>query len=203
MYETDTVALERAFATFTGELSETVKTCARIAINQGVERGAMKLWRSDMEEQVAFPTNYLKDPRRLNLAKKASNTDLEAVVVARERPTSLARFATSGSPLGNRTGGLNVRVKPGGARRMPGAFLMRLRAGASLTADNYNIGLAVRLKPGQTLNKTKSVQLDHNLHLLYGPSVDQVFRTVADEDSEQVADIVETEFWRQFDLREK
>jgi hypothetical protein len=81
---------------------------------------------------------------------------------------------------------------------MPSAFLMRLRAGAG-TADNYNIGLAIRLAPGERIrNKRVMTQVGHNLYLLYGPSVDQVFRTVADDNAPEIATMVRDEFYRQF-----
>lgn len=202
MFQTEVFALDKAKSYFS-DFPDIARTCARIAINQVSERGGMKMLRTDMEEQVAFPAGYLKDPRRLNLARKASDENLEAVIVARERPTSLARFSSDATPIGNRTGGLTVRVKPGQARRMPGAFLMRLRAGSAALSDAYNIGLAVRLKPGDHLNKKKmsSIQLEHNLYLLYGPSADQVFRSVAEEDAPVIGEMVEDEFFRQLDLR--
>jgi len=173
-----------------------------IAINQIATRGGLKLLRDDVQAEVAFPAGYLKSNNRLYVSDKATNSKPEAVISARQRPTSLARFAQGAvSATGDRKGGVSVMVKPGTSRQMPKAFLMRLRAGASLTADNYNVGLAVRLKPGdRILNKRKQspVQLGHNLYLLYGPSVDQVFRSVAVDDSEIIADMTRDEFFRQF-----
>jgi hypothetical protein len=79
---------------------------------------------------------------------------------------------------------------------------VRLRKGASLTQDNYNVGLAVRLKPGERLsNKTaahKSWLIPDSVALLYGPSVDQIFRDVAGDISEPVAALVADQFFRQF-----
>ena len=74
---------------------------------------------------------------------------------------------------------------------MDQAFLVRLK--------NNNIGLAVRLKPGEVLqNSEKAVRLDNNVYLLYGPSVDQVFRSVADDITPSIQQSVSRQFFRQF-----
>lgn len=183
-------------------MPEASTEAARIAINQTASRGGLKLLRQDVSTQVNFPPGYLNN-ERLGVTKKATNSDLEAIISARERPTSLARFADGEyAATGNRFGGVRVQVKPGVSRAMPQAFLMRLRAGASLSADNYNIGLAIRLKPGERImnkNKQSSVQLSHNLYLLYAPSVDQVFRSVASDDAPVIGEMVADEFFRQYD----
>lgn len=180
------------------DLTPTIHTAARIAINDTMERQGMALLRKKILEQTAFPPGYFKLPKRLYVKQKAYNDNLEGIIEARGRATSLARFV-AGNPGLRGKQGLKVQVNPGAFKSMPGAFLLRLNAGASKTQDNFNIGLAVRLKPGQTLNKRSSTQLGHNLHLLYAPSVDQNFRDVADEQAPAVADLVEEQFWRQFD----
>ena len=69
------------------------------------------------------------------------------------------------------------------------AFLMNLRSG--------NLGLAVRLAPGERIdNKRRMVQMSNGLYLLYGPSVDQVFRSVAEDVSADAGDFLEQEFLR-------
>lgn len=45
-------------------------------------------------------------------------------------------------------------------------------------------------------NKKSMVKLGKGLYLLYGPSVDQVFRDVAKEISPDTADFLEAEFLR-------
>lgn len=179
---------------------EIATQAARLAINQVAQRGGLKLLRERMLREVAFPMGYLNDSRLV--VRKAYSDNLEAVITARQRPTSLARFARGSPPVaGNRRQGVTVTVKPGEPRFMKSAFLMRLRAGATVGDNNFNIGLAIRLKPGERIlnkNKQNTVQLSHNLYLLYGPSGDQVFRTVADDTAPEVASMVKDEFFRQF-----
>lgn len=181
---------------------EAARTAARIAINDVTSRKAVPRMRRAMREEVNFPPGYLEDPERFGQTKKATNADLTATVTARFRPTSLARFA-QGSPEGaRRTGGVNVKVNAGGgAKRIGGAFFVRLRRGRD-TQDGFNLGLALRLKPGQTILGRKKgaqgIQLAPNLYLLYGPSVDQIFRQVSVAESPMVAEELQREFVRQF-----
>jgi hypothetical protein len=67
------------------------------------------------------------------------------------------------------------------------------------TEDEFNIGLAIRLKPGESLQSTqKASPLGGGAYLLYGPSVAQVFDTVRDDIAPEVADFASFEFARQF-----
>jgi hypothetical protein len=181
----------------------TARRSARLAINSTTSRKAVPRMRRAMREEVAFPRGYLEDKDRFGQAKKATDADLTASIIARFRPTSLARFAEGQSFEGaRRTGGVRVRVSPGGgAKRIGGAFFVRLRRGAD-ASDGFNVGLAIRLKPGQVLRGRKKggmgVQLAPDLYLLYGPSVDQVFREVSVAESPAVADDLQREFIRQY-----
>ncbi|MCQ4311691.1 phage tail protein [Pseudomonas stutzeri] len=173
-------------------LDEKILLRARQAINRTTDRTRT---RSDREirKQVAFPARYLSS--RLTVSKKASGRSLEAVITGRDRPTSLARFAKN-KDIGaaRRKGGVSVSVGPGQTRFMSGAFLMQLRGG--------NLGLAIRLKEGESMrNKRKMTRVGKGLYLLYGPSVDQVFRSVADEHAApEAADYLEREFIRLMEL---
>ena len=63
------------------------------------------------------------------------------------------------------------------------------------------MGLAIRLKPGETLdNKTQAatVKLGPNVYLLYGPSVEQVFANVAEARVPEITNQVSNQFFRQF-----
>lgn len=180
---------------------EIARRSARIAINSIAQGAGLKLIQREIEKQAAFPAGYIEDPSRLRVSSLASDNNLEAKITARGRATSLARFAGSSALPTPRGAGVTVTVNPGSPRTLKGAFLVRLRKGASLTEDDYNVGLAIRLKPGQQVinkNTQSSIQLSHNVYLLYGPSVDQIFRDVAVEQSSPLADLVNNEFVRQF-----
>lgn len=181
-----------------GAIPEEVRRKAVMAINRTVQWARAQAAR-EMRRQVAFGARYLTGAEgRLRIAKKASGNDLEASIVGRHRATSLARFTKDRDPAtARRRGGVRVEVKPGSARFMKGAFLVRLRAGAVKTDTQFNLGLAIRLKPGETLrNKKYAVQLASNVYILYGPSVDQVFRTVSEDMSPDALIHLEREFDR-------
>lgn len=175
----------------------------RMAINT-VSRGkAMTRIKKAMMDEIAFPTGYLSQDR-LKVVKVAKAHDLEAIIVGRKRATSLARFVTGGAMVTNskRPGGVQVRVKRGKTTVIKNAFLVRLNKGASVSEDGYNIGLAVRLSAGEQLaNKRtqhKSWLVKGKVALLYAPSVDQVFRSVAPEQAPSIADDISAEFHRNF-----
>jgi hypothetical protein len=175
------------------EFPEIVALSARIAINQVAERDGLNLLRSDIEGQIDFPAGYLKLQDRLGVTKKASTADLTAIITARDRATSLARFAAGQTPENTRNRGVSVTVKKGRRKLLKKAFLVRLK--------NGNIGLAIRLKQGETIankNEMKAVVLERNVYLLYGPSVDQIFRTVVDDRLPDIGTMLSNQFFRQF-----
>lgn len=179
------------------------KQAARLAINQVVQRSGMKLLTDAMYDQVAFPHGYLKGDR-IRVSQFAKDTNLEATIIARKRATSLARFAASGTPLGTKSkAGVTVTVHKGQSRHMKNAWLVRLNKGKSKSEDQFNLGLAVYLAPGSTLNKSSGVRhwlnAEHTVALLYGPSVDQVFNEVADDKGKTILNLVGDEFFRQFE----
>ncbi len=174
-------------------------TAARIAVNDVTRKVAVKESIAEMGRQVAFPPGYLADPKRLRISKFATENDLESIVTARQRPTSLARFS-SGS-VGK--AGVQVRVNTGASRRIDRAFLVRLPQGRGpVTDEAFNLGLAIRLRPGERITGKRDMVATPlgkgGLYLLYGPSVDQVFRTVAQEVSPRIAQELAVEFVRQF-----
>ena len=121
--------------------------------------------------QVNFPANYLTPAsKRLYVSKKATRGSLETRIAARMRPTSLARF--SDGKVGKR---IRLQVKAGGAKFVGSrAFLIRLRAGRADLDTKSNLGLAIRLRPGERIsNKIRQVKFQ-GLTLLYGPSVAQL-----------------------------
>lgn len=172
---------------------------AQRAINRVLETTRTSSARK-IQKQVNLPARYLSGANgRLQIAKKARAKDLEGIIQGRERPTSLARFL-KGAPRPGRAG-VRVEVKPGSTKEMKNAFVLRLPQGSTLTDTQYNLGLAIRLSDGEALrNKKQVVKVGKGLYLLYGPSVNQVFRSVAEEEAEPAAEKLEREFLRLLDL---
>jgi hypothetical protein len=181
------------------DLPDNILLAARRAVNKTADRSRARSAR-EIRNQVNFPASYVSGQRgRLKIAKKASGRDLEAIIRGRERPTSLAQFVTAGK-LGGK-GGVSVAVKPGVTKRMPRAFLIKLRAGNASIDTRFNLGLAIRLRPGESIrNKSSFVRLQQNLYLLYGPSVNQVFEAVAGDEAPNASNFLEQEFLRLLDL---
>jgi hypothetical protein len=172
------------------QLPDIAEQAAVLAINETASREGLTLIRKDMRDQVNFPSGYLEGDR-LKVTRKAGKGALEAIVRGRDRATSLARFAKGQTPANTRGRGVRVQVKNGRVQVLRKAFLVPLR--------NGNTGLAVRLKPGEKIKgSTGAVQMAENLYLLYGPSVDQVFRGVAEDRSGDLMNMVSSKFLRQF-----
>ncbi|MEP2533554.1 hypothetical protein [Shimia sp.] len=182
------VAVEGLAALDFDEVPERVKKFASRAINTTARRYRTKSAKA-MREQIAFPARYLTGAAdgRLRIPRFASPEDLSATIRGRGRPTSLATFVRGPKVHGRKAP--TVEVAAGRREKMNRAFLMNLR--------NGNLGLAVRLAPGEKIeNKRRMVLMNNGLYLLYGPSVDQVFNTVAEDVSEDAADFLEQEFTR-------
>lgn len=181
-----------------------VMKAARQAINKTVDR-ARAAGAREIRRQVNLPASYLSGTTsRLAVVKKASGDDLEGIVRGRQRPTSLARFVRGPLKPGRpaRGSGVQVEVKPGAARFMKGAFLIKLKVGSESLDTASNLGLAVRKKDGTKPKAAfRPMPIGKGLWLLYGPSVDQVFRSVAPEIAPNAADFLETEFLRLMELR--
>jgi hypothetical protein len=161
-------------------IPEVVDEAAMFAVNDSAEFAQSESSRR-IREQVAFSARYIgsaQDPSaRLRVSKRARTNDLEAAVAGRMRPTSLAQFAVGAFVRGKP---VRVRVSPGRTSKISNAFPIKLRRGTGVyDPENANVGLALRLKAGESVrNKREMVQISGNLYLLYGPSVDQVFRDV-------------------------
>lgn len=187
-------------------LPDVARTAARLAINQTAERRGLPLARQAMLQQVAWPTGYLTErvnsEPRFGVSQRATTGNLQAALRGRFQPTSLARFTRQ--QVGNRTTrrsararapGITVTVHPGRPITLKRAFLINLK--------NGNRGLAIRLRPGEVLSNTIGAKLITSgplagVALLYGPSVEQVFRSVASEITPALSNYLETEFLRQF-----
>jgi hypothetical protein len=192
------VSAIKALDDFLEAAPEITRQAASLAMNTVIPRSGMTRYKHAIRSQVAFPSGYLEADDRLKVTRLSSPARLEAAIEARQRPTSLARFVTSGA-VGQE--GLAVKVSNGHTKRLKRAFMVRLRAGTALNNDNFNLGLAVRLPGGAFRNKkdqSRMVRLAKDVFLLYGPSVDQVFKAVAVSETPLVLDEIETEFYRQF-----
>lgn len=144
------------------------------AINYGADL-ALKLGKAEIEKQVAFPSGYLDGGGRIYVGTRATVGSQRAVIQARQRATSLARFTNGQVPQKGqgRQQGVYVTVKPGLAKFLRTAFLLPLRSGSAETLNN--LGLAVR-SAGKPDAAYKPKQIGNNLWLLYGPSVASVFQ---------------------------
>lgn len=178
----------KAFDELLRQLGQSVEPSASDAINETAVF-ARRLGSQEIRQRINFTAKYI-DGGRLAITRRAKPADLEAVVTGRDRPTSLARFAQGSPRFGRQRTPPRVRVKAsGGASPIRNGFWMRLRRGnAVVSAENANIGLAIRLAEGERVkNKNEMVPIGRNLYLLYGPSVGQVYRTVAEKSSDEVS----------------
>lgn len=171
-------------------LPDVAEQSAVFAINDVTAGEGMVAIRREMREQVDFPSGYL-EAGRLRVGKRARRGVLEASIKGRDRPTSLARFAAGQTPANTRGRGVHVKVKRGQTRVLRKGFIVDLK--------NGNRGVAVRLKPGESMrNSDKAVRLDDNVYLLYGPSVDQVFKGVAVDVAPQMTVALSRRFFHHF-----
>jgi hypothetical protein len=181
---------------------------AKLAVNAATRRAYAAAGRG-IRKQVNFPANYVTGQKgRLAITQFATEQNLEGVITGRQRPTSLARFAIGPIQVGggNRKAGVRVEVKPGSVQRLPGAFLIRLRAGTAAIDTKSNLGLAVRTKNGKPPPGYKPLPIGKNLWLLYGPSVAQVLystrtnKGVASDITPEIEDYLGREFLRLMEL---
>ena len=190
-------------------------TRARTISLNDTARFALKRGAEEMRRQLRFPAGYLDDPKRFLISRFASDNSPTAIVSGRLRATSLARFAAPGQTPEStgfqpRTAAIDqpgtiVNVGNKGPKRMRSAFLIRLKRGKSFDQDNFNLGIAVRIKNGQAptyLNKYKfEVGRDSSLYVLYGPSVAQAFDIVAPSIAQEITSKLDYEFQRQLNVQ--
>lgn len=168
-----------------------IERAAQLTINRAADRARNKS-ATIMRERINFPASYLQGQNnRLRVTTRAAPGSLEAIITGRQRATSLARFARPGS---QERGGVRVEVGRGKSKLIKRAFLMPLNSGKD---PGVNMGLAVRVERGKRPNKAyKPVQINERLWLLYGPSVDQVFKNVREDVSPETAEFMGDEFLR-------
>lgn len=184
---------------FFDALPEATLKAGMLAINDAADDSVPDI-RRQMRKEVNFPRGYLEGGKRLYVKRRANTASLEAIIAGRDRPTSLARFVPAGAtPENSRRRELSLQVKPGQVAKTRRAWLVNLR--------NGNTGLAIRLKEGEELRRSVGAVLlrgpsnkrpDANVYLLYGPSVDQVFRGVANDKTDEILRRALNNFVRQF-----
>lgn len=181
-------------------LDDKIALAAVRSINKIARDGRVAISR-EIRRQVNLPASYLSPSGgRLAVSRQATRGNLEAAISARGRATSLARFSAGGK-VGKE--GVTVSVSPGRSVTLKRAFLLRLRAGRASLDTQSNLGLAVRLRPGESLRgKYAARRMASGLYLLYGPSVAQVFldnsgKGVATDFEPEILANLEIEFGRQ------
>lgn len=196
MIATKAIGIANALDYFNA-LPDVAEDAAVFAINDIVDGTGLVMVRKEMRKQIDFPAGYLEGDR-LKVGRRATKGVLEGTIRGRDRATSLARFAGGQNADNTRGRGVRVTVKKGQTKVMRKAFILNLR--------NGNQGVGIRLKPGETPHASqKAVRLsnqgghkDSNLWLLYGPSVDQVFRGVADDVAPELGRVLTTRFLHHF-----
>lgn len=172
-------------------IAPSVEVAAYRAINKTADY-ARSFSADDIRRKINFPGNYLDPSKgRLIVSRRAQKSNLEAVITARRRSTSLARFMVAGQA--NKMG-VVIEMKKGQSRKLEGAFPVRLNGGADM-------GLAVRTTDGQKpANAYKPSRLGKNLWLLYGVSVSQAFAYSRELTAESADIYLSDEFNRLLDM---
>ncbi len=182
------------------QLGADVKIAARRAVNYAVARAKTAANRQ-MREQINWTASYLDGKLKMRTADGLT-TD-EARIDVAFTPTSLARFVV-GSKRPWKAG---VRLHVDTARMTYAGrmFIVPLKRGVGeITEENRNLGLAIRLRPGETIKgKYKTKEIGKGLYLLYGPSSAQVFYTVAEDVMPDAQGWLDQEFQRQMNLGTK
>lgn len=157
-----------------------------------------------IRQQVNLTQNYLGSAaagNRLKITQRATESRPVLRISANLRAVSLARFAGNRDVAASRRGkGVRITVKPGSSRTLRSAFLVKLRPGTQTIAEQFNLGLVVRVPKNGTINVAnprRYSRKDPNLFLLYGPSVDQIFRQVREDVEDGVVDRLTAEYLRQ------
>lgn len=169
------------------KLGQTGGTASVLAIND-TALFARRLGSAAIRKELNLPLGYILGNRRLAITKYAKDSDPEATVTGEDRATSLARFSNSPRRFGRQRIPPRVKVLAGsGNQPMRGAFFLNLRGN--------NVGIAVRLKPGERVrNKRQMSGTSGGLYLLYGPSVGQAFRSAIERELPNISDYLEARF---------
>jgi hypothetical protein len=163
------------------------KRAASMTINSALTK--TRTWsQREILGQVNFKATYLNE--NLTVSRRATQNDLIGTVAGRRRPTTLTRFVTN---QGAKKSSPKVKVgRNGSAKTLKRAFIVEGRSGNKL--------LILRTKgiAPEASYKPRRYGPSGNLWVAYGPSVDQVFKTVKVDIAPRVTDFLNSEFLRNF-----
>lgn len=164
---------------------------ALVAAVNAVVPDAYSLSVERITEQVALTKTYVKS--RLYVSQTATVQDPMAVISGRVRSTQLRRYqgkqlyTAAKLPGKRRLAGTSVRVKAGGQTKVLNhAWIIKLKYGDLDAKAGMTMGIAMRTGTGR-----------NDYRILYGPSVDQIFRDVKDEIRPEVEQMLATEWVKQ------
>lgn len=171
-------------------LGEKAPRVMAMVINRGADRARTR-GVSAIAAQVKLQKSYIRD--LLAVSKKASKADPDAVITGRKRPTLLFRYGAVQRTVPARNGkrrkaGVSVNVKRKSAPAEGKWFIVhRLKnSGASAVISRFRRSSGV----GNRWD---------GLKVLYGPSVDQLWRDVRDDVAPEVMEWAGTELVRQLE----
>lgn len=152
-------------------------------------RWAHKEAQTRVTKDLNWPGGYI-NAKTLGL-KPATDFKVGATIQARTRPSTMTRFALSGQKLRNKNG-IRFEVRKGQQKTLKKAFFFG--------GKNMNALVAMREHSYKELpNVTAGKYVWNGLVFLYGPSVDQVFKTHRDGQggiASQALDKLEQDFLR-------
>ncbi len=157
------------------KLERVLGTSIARALNRTTEKTKTESARRILRQIRVKPSDLSGARAKLTLGNKAHKDRLRATLNAESRPRSLANFIVRVLPKGR---GVVVSVKRSKVITIKRAFLTKLRGYGGSTEDRFaNYGLAIRLRPGETVNSRRWEQntTKDGRTLLYGPSVQQTF----------------------------
>lgn len=196
MLEIEVVSL-KGFEDEFAKAPKAATQAARFAINAGARKLASASSKQ-IRGSITFGARELYSPANPKAGKisvlLASDSSLEARVRGADRPTLLSRFAVN-RPTGKRKIVPRVRVSPRKTAELARSWFMRF--------PNGQVGIAVRLKPGETMRNRKlgnayPLKGSPNAFVLFGPSVEQALGQAAPDNLRAVEKLVNDEFLRQF-----
>ena len=186
---------------------EEAETKTLRAASSALNKGADYLRKRGVEEvvkQVSLTRPYARKNLTVTERAQPKHGRLSSTVTGRKRPTSLLRF--DGVDLGR---GKGVSVNVAGRRRViRRGFPMKLKGRGG---QGENVGLAIRLPKNDRIKNKRIVRKplfkdkDTGIWLLYGPSVDQIFRNATrpmqgfpDKVMPDTYEVIQKEFERAF-----